>query len=215
MIINKPAKTAPIQGSLQGSIIKQWSYIFGSRTKAQEIVLLLQDAKKVVRHGFYDHELPKVQKFCEENKLHCIVSNFKVLMAEEEGYSNLGFRVKGEDKRPGMQFVYISKDEKDAWLASYYELMKNDRDLGLVLGYPQCCVDFFCQNFNRNNADLQLKPTNIYTNMAQRKKDCVLISHFPCSSECQKSMEIGRKNLMVINSVDKERSRELQSVLNV
>ena len=34
--------------------------IFGSNTKAQEIVLLLYETKEVVRQGFYDSELYKV-----------------------------------------------------------------------------------------------------------------------------------------------------------
>jgi len=56
---------------------------FGSKTKAQEIVLLLNDAKQVVRQGFYPHELEKVEKFCGENNIYLIKSKFKVILADE------------------------------------------------------------------------------------------------------------------------------------
>src|SRR3989344_3251626 len=129
-------------------MIKSLSLIFGSKTKAQEIVLLLQDAKGVVRQGFFGPELHRVEQFCQKNKLHLVKSSFKVLFADEGVYSNKGVRIPEDDRRPGMYFVYISKDEQKAWLASYYELMQNHQDLGSALGYPSCCVDFFVSVFN-------------------------------------------------------------------
>ena len=91
----------------------------------------------------WSEELPKVEKFCEKNNLYCVRSGFKVILADEYAYSNKGIRISEKDKRPGMYFVYISKDEKQAWLASYYELTSNDYYLGLTLGYHPCCLDFF------------------------------------------------------------------------
>ncbi len=219
------------------------SFIFGSKTKAQELLFLLQDVKEIVRQGFYESELPAVETFCQEHNLYCIKSKFKVLFADEEKYSNKGFRIPETDSRPGMYFVYISKDEQKAWLAAYYELMNSDKELGLLLGYPSCCVDFFCRNFNKrdpgfnknnasfnknntnfnkngagfnkNNTNLQLPPKNLFTNLTKREQDLVLISHFPCSSDCPKSIELAKKHLQVIYAVDKERARELTTRLKV
>ncbi len=190
-------------------MIKKLSYTFGSQTKAQEMVLLLHGIKKVVRHGYYDEELSRVEKFCEEANLHVVKSNFKVLLADETSYSNKGIRIPLKDKRKGMYFVYISKDERKAWLASYYELMGNDRDLGKELGYPECCVQFFCSRFSEDNPNLQLKPSNAFTNITKREKDLVILSHFPCSSECVPSIELGKKYLDVLMKVDNHRVEEL------
>mgnify|MGYP006442004391 CR=1 FL=1 len=44
-------------------MIKKLSLIFGSKTKAEEMVYLVSDAKYVVRQGFYLEELPKIEKF--------------------------------------------------------------------------------------------------------------------------------------------------------
>jgi len=197
----------------QSNMISSLRYTFGSKTKAQEILLLLHDAKKVVRHGFYEQELPRVEKFCNEQNLIIVKSKFKVLLADETSYSNKGIRIPGDDKRPGMYFVYISKDEQKAWLASYYELMANDRDLGILLGYPHCCVDFFCKRFSENNPNLQLKPTNPYTNLTKREQDCVLLSHFPCNSECPESIVLAKNYLNVITQYDRHRAWEILHTL--
>ncbi len=195
-------------------MLKKLSLKLSSKTKAQEILLLMHDAKPVVRQGFYDYELPKIQKLCDENKLFLVKSTFKVLLADEGTYSNKGIRIPESDKRLGMYFVYISKDEEKAWMAAYNEMMRNERDLGLALGYPSCCVEFFCRSFKANNPNPQHKPTNPYTNLTQREKDCVLIFHFPCSSDCQKSLQLARQNYQIIHSVDKVRAKEMMDLLS-
>ena len=195
--------------SSRALMIKKLSFIFGSKTKAQEIALLLQDVKEVVRQGFFAHELAKVEKFCAENNLFLVRSNFKVLFGDEEIYSNKGLRISESDKRPGMYFVYVSKEEQKAWLASYYELVHNHKDLGLLLGYPPCCVDFFCSKFTPQNTNLEIPSKNPYTNLSKREQDIVIISHFPCNSECQESINLGEKYLQAMYAFDKERAREL------
>lgn len=194
-------------------MFKQLSLIFGSKTKAQEIVLLLQNAKEVVRQGFFDFELPCVEQFCQKNNLYLVKSKFKVLFADNDVYSNKGIRIPEDDPRPGMYFVYISKDEQKAWLASYYELVQNHTDLGLVLGYPQCCVNFFCSKFAPQNANLEISSKSPYTNLSKRGQDLVILSHFPCNPECKGSISIGEKYLQAIYAFDKERARELLTQL--
>ncbi len=196
-------------------MIKKLGYIFGSKTKAQEIILLLHDAKTVVRQGFYEEELPKVEKFCEEHHLYAVTSKFKVLLADETSYSNKGIRIESKDKRQGMYFVYFSKDEQKAWLASYYELIGNDTDLGLLLGYPSCCVDFFGKRFTPDNPNLQQNPTTAFTNITKREQDMVIISHFPCRSDCEGSILLGKKYLNVLMKVDNQRVEELLRNLSV
>lgn len=190
-------------------MIKKLSLIFGSKTKAQEIILLQQKVKEVVRQGFYEHELHRVENFCAKNKLYLVRSRFKVLFADEGVYSNKGVRIPENDKRPGMYFVYISRDEEKALLASYYELMQNHKDLGLMLGYPSCCVQFFCNHFNARNTDLELSSSNPYTNLSKRELDLVFISHFPCRADCKESITLGEKYFQALYAIDKERAREM------
>ena len=196
-------------------VIHKLSLIFGSKTKAQEILLLIYNKKKVVRQGFYENELLTIEKFCEKNNLTLVKSKFKVLLADETSYSNKGIRIKWDDKREGMFFVYISKDEKEAWLASYYELMNNNRDFGRILGYPTCCVNFFCNRFSENNPNLELKPINLFTNLSKRNDDHVILSHFPCSSECVESIELAKTYLDLILEKDKARAYEIVNNLSL
>jgi hypothetical protein len=188
---------------------------FGSNTKAQEIILLLNEAKTVVRQGFYESELYKIEKFCKENTIHLVKSKFKVLFADNYSgnYSNKGLRIPETDSRQGMYFIYFSKDEQKAWLAAYYELIGNDSELGSILGYPKCCVDYFSENFSKDNPNPQQIGNNPYTNISKRNKDLVLISHFPCNSECKESTELARKNLMVLKETWPNRAAELISNL--
>ena len=193
-------------------MIDKPAQIFGSKTKAQEILFLLEGAKDVVRQGFYDYELNAVEKFCREAKIHVVKSNFKVILDEKQGYSNKGIRVPLDDKE-GMRFVYMSKSELKANLAAYYEFKNMNREFGLILGYPQCCVDFFCRHFNSDRTDLTLKPTNPYTNLTNRGEDCVLLSHFPCSSSCDKSIAIAKWYLGIIRKYDEKRADEMIEIL--
>ena len=124
-------------------------------------------------------------------------------------------RLPETDPRPGMHFVYISKDEEKAWLASYFETMGNHKGLGLLLGYPCCCVDYFCKNFSKQNPNPQHSPTNIYTNLSKRHRDLVLISHFPCNSNCEKSILLGKKYMSIIQKCAPERFKELSEKLKV
>ena len=131
-------------------MLNQQLAIFGSQIKAQEILFLLHDLKAVVRQGFSEQELPAIVDFCKKNNLFLVKSRFKVLFADQEKFSNKGLRVTETDQRQGMLFVYISKDERKALLAAYAEQINDHQQLGKLLGYPQCCVDFFCKNTSKN-----------------------------------------------------------------
>ncbi len=195
-------------------MIRRLSPIFTSQSKAQEIVLLLHDATEVVRQGFYEKELPAVEQFCHQNSLFLVKSKFKVILDDGNNFTNKGVRIPETDPRTGMYFIYISKDETKAYLASYYELIENHQALGQLLGYPGCCIDFFCRNFNENKTDLQLKPTNLYTNITKRNEDAVLLSHFPCSSDCPESIRLGKSYLGLLEKIDPFRAAEISLALS-
>ena len=192
--------------------------IFGSAIKAQEIIYLLADVKEVVRQGFYPRELLEVEQFCQKNNLFLVKSKFKVLLADEltngQKYSNKGVRLPETDEL-GLYFVYISKSEEKALLASYYELLNDHRQLGLLLGYPECCIQYFLEKFHEQYTNLELLPTNPYTNLSMRNQDLVLISHFPCSSNCQPSKMMGHKFLQVLEKYDSDYARQLLQRLSL
>ncbi len=190
--------------------------IFGSNAKSQEIMLLLSGVKNVVRQGFYDHEYEGVERFCRENGLFLVRSRFKVIVSDSNmGYSNKGVRVSEDDPREGMFFAYMSKDELDAYDAAYHEQVGDHEKLGNLLGYPRCCVDYFISAFSERNTNPQMPSDNPFTDISRRGEDIVLISHFPCSPSCRKSIELGKRYLKVIEENDPQHAQNIRIRLGI
>ncbi len=182
--------------------------IFGTKTKALEILYLLEDIKPSVRQGFYSSELFAVQKFCKENNLFLEISPYKIVILDAENgeYSNKGIKADISDPRDGMLFVYISKEKEKAEQAKRLEIHNSYKILGEVLGYPKCCVNFFMRNQSKQSkldndyvlpALKNSKGNNFpfYNNVIKRDHDIILLSHFPCSFNCEESIKIGKQNV--------------------
>lgn len=173
--------------------------IFGTRSKALEILALLHDLKPVVRHGFYSHELARVEAFCIEHSLFVEKSPYTVVASNGDAFSNEG---KVSADPDGMFFVYISKDQEKALLACLAEARQDHQMVGRLLGYPPCCSQFFDSQAKRGNFNPVHIPTNLWTNLMLRGDDVVLLSHFPCCSECEKSVEVAKQNLELLRKFD-------------
>ncbi len=185
-----------------------------SRMKAQELLLLLNDIKPLLRHGYYEHEFPKIEQFCQQYSLHLVKSPFKVLLDDNNQFTNRGLRLPGSDPRPGLFFIYISKDEKTAHLALLSELQNNHHQLGELLDYPKCCIQFFINQFNdQQNSNPQHPPTNPWTNLTKRQQDYCLLSHFPCSSDCKKSITLAKTYYQNIQQENPTYAQELLTKL--
>ena len=169
--------------------------IFGSQNKVNEILFLLKDLKPVVRQGFYPHELEKVKDFCQKNNLFCELSPYKILL-DSKNYSDHGQKVP-RDHPEGLFFVYISKDQEKALLANLYETRQDHYRLGLILGYPECCVQFYCAEFENNNIAPEHNTYNELIDIRKRKTDEALISHFPCKPDCPESLKLAQKYLEI------------------
>lgn len=193
--------------------INSLSRIFGSRAKAQEIILLIEELKPVVRQGFYADELPLIVDFCNANRINIVRSEFLVRTDDaDKGFSNKGLLI-SDSSDHGMFFLYLSKDRVLAEHAAHHEKHNDHRSLGLLLGYPECCIMFFIENFSAENADLVKPSDNAYTNLSLRDKDYVLLSHFPCSPRCSGSLLLAEKYLEAIKKHDPEYANELLMML--
>ncbi len=186
-----------------------------SYMKAQEFLFLLKDAKSLIRQGYYLSELPPIETFCAQQSLFLIKSPFKVLLDDNDQFTNRGLRLPASNQRMGLYFVYISKDEKIAHLGLLSELHNNHVELGRLLGYPECCIRFFISSFTAEHPNLEHPPTNLWTNLTQRPKDVCLLSHFPCTSNCPESIALAKKYLAIIQQVDKAYAQYLLTNLTV
>ncbi|MFC1691670.1 DUF483 domain-containing protein [Nanoarchaeota archaeon] len=191
---------------------------FGSLTKALELFFVLEDIKQVARIVVKDKQILK--QFCKENNLEIIFSDFNVKTVSLGGYSNQGII----NKEQGDKIAYISKNKLLANKAKTAEKEMDHKELGLLLGYPECCCEFFAKHFPKKS-----KTTNDYTletlknsegfefpfqtNIAARTFDLGLISHFPCSFNCEKSIELANKNLKAIKNNDPNLAQDLPNLL--
>lgn len=196
-------------------MIQEYKQIFGSNSKAQEIIFLLHDLKEVVRHGFYDQELLPVKQFCQKHHLHLVKAPYKVILSEQEGYSNKGYKVTRDDPTQGLLFTYIAKEKKQAQLACYYETIGNHHELGKLLGYPLCCINYFVKEFSPHNSNPQHLPTTPWTNITLRDQDIVLLSHFPCHSECSHSVNLAKKYFNLLRIIDPLHAQRIAAYLRI
>jgi len=178
-------------------------------TKSLEILYVVQNAKPCARIMVYEDELDKVRDFLTKNKLNYIISNFKVIKQtlQSDFYSDKSIKIQKNAPEKGHFLVYISKNMEVAEKAKLAEEKNQHYGLGLILGYPACCCEFFEKNFDDNDSDLTLKTLRnskgyvfpFCTNIAARHFDVALLSHFPHSFDCKESIEIAKKNLDIIN----------------
>jgi len=201
--------------------------IFTNYTRSLEILYLLDDIKKTVRLDANDIELVKIKDFCNKENLTLEVSDFKVLKVEDKGkggYANIVKKVPLNFPEPGLYHIYISKDGNRSKFLKLLEEQNDDDAIGKVLGYPQCCIDFFMENKEKQQKiqnDYILPALNnsqgfefpFYTNHAIRYFDITLLSHFPHSFNCEESIKIAKNHLQCIKNHSKEIANKFETML--
>lgn len=111
--------------------------------------------------------------------------------------SNRGFN----PNEPWDYRVLITRPEQMNKIASTPDLATNDAVLGEILGYPECCREFFLKTWGAGQVDTtwnQYAATGnadgpIEANLLWRWKGIRWVSHLPCSYQCQATVEMGRK----------------------
>jgi len=198
--------------------------IFKSNIKSLEILYLLEGVKPVARIMVKEDE-QDVFGFFKENKLNYVLSDFKVVKEDKEKeYSDKGVKVMVDSKEKGYFFVYVSKDKEKAEKAKQLEKEGKHKELGILLGYPECCAEFFEKHFEeeskkQNDYTLAaLKDSGgfkfpFYTNIASRHFDVNLLNHFPCNFNCKASIELAKKHLDVVRKEDKEAAEIIEGML--
>lgn len=189
-------------------MLQQLQQIFHSITKSLEVLYVIEGIKPCARILVFEDEIDKAVNFLNQNQTYTAISDFKVIKqtAQSEFYSDISIKIQKSAHEKGHFFVYLSKDEKIAQKAKFMEENNANKELGILLGYPECCCDFFANNFNEENADLTLKVLEnsdgyefpFYNNIAARHFDIGLLSHFPHGFGCMPSIEIAKNNLNAI-----------------
>ncbi len=202
-------------------MIEKLHTIFQSMVKALEVLYILENEKDVARLAIHEDRIQAVQKFCDDKGLACLKSEFKISLSSAGDYSSKGFPTKGE----GHFIIYISKKSQIAELAKKADASSDHALLGNLLGYPDCCIKFFIENFSKESAkDCDfVKPgtTNskgfifpIVNNIFARYFDTSLLSHCPHNFNCGKSKYIAEGRLAIIQRHDSSMAEQIFSLLN-
>lgn len=204
-------------------MIRQLQQVFHSITKSLEVLYVIEDAKPCSRILVFEDDLNKVTGLLSKNKLSFAISGFKVVKqnVQSEFYSDKSIKIPENSHQKGYFFVYLSKNKPAAEKAKSAEEKDNHKELGLLLGYPECCCRFFENNFSEKNTDLTLRILEnsdgysfpFYSNIAARHFDVSLLSHFPHSFGCEPSIEIAKSNLKVISCHSKQLAAMFSGIL--
>lgn len=204
-------------------MIHQLQQIFRSITKSLEVIYVIEGIKPCARILAYEDDLNKIVSFLNEKGIPTAISGFKVVKQNLQSglYSDISVALPKDSAKKGHFFVYLSKDKNTADKAKLMEESNSHEELGLLLGYPKCCCDFFAENFSGDNADLTLKTLEnsdgyefeFYNNIAARHFDVALLSHFPHSFGCEPSIEIAKSSLKAIQKHSKEAAAVFSDML--
>ncbi len=202
--------------------------IFQSHIKSLEILYLLGGIKPTARIMLKEDEKDeqnKIFEFFKKNNLCYTTSDFKIIKQDKEKfYSDKGIRVSIDSTDKGYLFCYISKNKEMAEKTKELEKNNKHKELGILLGYPECCSEFFEQHHKeesekQNDFTLAtLQNSNgfqfpFYTNIAVRHFDVCLLGHFPCNFDCSPSIELAKKHLDVIKKYSKESAEIIEGML--
>ncbi len=184
-----------------------------SHSLFSEFIAVFYGIKPVLRtYAIRPDKYPLLKKICKKFSLFTEYSDFRISSKDDTIISPFGPFV----------YVYISKSkqlskeakktEEDIFLKRQFFYEKSLR-FSQLMGYPKCCFDFF-RNYMKNNSHRSdLIEHNIYKNTDGKfsfylnnliRGDYYLVSHYPCSYNCELSVIYAKKVLKSIKIVNPE-----------
>ncbi|MFW6383122.1 MAG: radical SAM protein, partial [Nanoarchaeota archaeon] len=188
-----------------------------------EIYGLLAGAKRGIAHvtPVYSNIYKKIQSYCTKLGLKVSHSNFKIVQSKND--KCIPFDSKEGTKYDTM-YIFITKDNetmeemKKVWdnypLLYNSEITEKPSPLTVnklcadLVGYPECCV----KEYNKIQSKGQEHPDRLHVENSIKNSDTFsyllnnfrwdapyyLVSHFPCSYNCEKSKKIAKRVLEYI-----------------
>jgi len=145
----------------------------------------------------------------------------------KSGISSSGYVSKSEPVKNN-QFEYrvaaISPEDIHKWANA-----KDDREIGELLGYPQCCIDFFDKYWNQDkyidltwpmvidtpSNEVILQDVLPENNILLRWLGVRPVSHLPCSFYCAATREIAKDNIEAAGFGFKEEMKWMMELLSI
>jgi len=190
--------------------------------KVIEFLNLIHGNKPCLRTGVYDEEKKEYERICLELGLSFKYGQKKIVLCDEDKkFSHKGIMVDVDDTRRGMRFLYVGLDKGVLDFAIRSEESRDSYRLGLLLGYPKCCVKWFCEREeemktgDNDYTDISNSGNGSWMlNIKRLKDDICLVSHFPCSMNCGESKEYAERSFSLLAEYDSGLAEKFKTVLN-
>ena len=215
--------TTNLAQSANGLAVELRSYL--SSIVARE-VLSAYEGRQVARTGLRPLQLRRLMKTAREFGLAIEVQDEVVYPQRDRGKGGWSNAFANAPRSQiGDRLVYISNSDKLAKAARQAEGTGNDFSFGEHLDIPSCCQSFYAEHAQAaachqndffpffSNQQFTARPTALL-NLAGQYFDASLLSHFPCSPTCTRSIEIAKANGRMIARYDRSWLGEILSVLN-
>lgn len=132
-----------------------------------------------------------------------------------------GFSHRHKEVKPGEPFYWygsLTRTHQDGQKFKKADRSSNHRTVGLMLGYPKCCYNYFTKTFPINYDPIWLNKKGKVQgypecNQMLRYFGARITSHFSCSPKCRKTREIGQIWFKIMKEINKETAEELYTLL--
>ncbi len=218
---------------------KEYVDLFGSSNQLPMFMAVVKGMKPVMDDWIQAERYQELKKVCSKYGLKVepdwafikVSENLINTSIDGDRLSTTKFYGKpySESIKSGGIHVFISKSEeylKEAHKFGWYPLIIKGRSFhkpfidhmrfGKVLGYPDCCIDFF-KDFNNHNIYNHLYETykhtegkpNFLCNSLFMDFTYSLIHHIPCSYTCKKTIKFARE---LLQEIEKEESEFVENI---
>ncbi len=132
-----------------------------------------------------------------------------------------GFSANHISPEPNQPFLWkgcITRTYKDGQKFKEAYLKNDHRVIGRMLGYPECCIDYFIKNFPIDSCpiwvDLEGKVKGFPENNGMlRYFGPKIVAHLSCSPTCEATKEIGKTWFKLMQEIDNNLADELYKLL--
>jgi len=224
MSLNKTQKINLIQNYPKIASINKFTTI-----STIEIMMTFMGFKPAMAETiFYTTELKnnlnKIKELARQLGLYLAISKYKYIINSPQGIFE---EIPLTSKKMAKIILALAKNKTKAQMAAdyYHDKMLNSKygyKFGKLMGYPECCLKFgnYLNNNNRdpnnfgfkNPAIESLKRSTHFTWQLNVFATSIL-SHFPCSLTCQKSIDYANKVFECLAVADSNHAESLKKQL--
>jgi hypothetical protein len=106
-------------------------------------------------------------------------------------------------------FLYIGQDRMTTWKLWALEILQNEKELGIVLGYPHCCSETYNCLLSKQISEGKVNHRPALINLYAHFFGYQIISHEPCAINCSNSIGLAKIYFETLNNMSPSSTKEL------